>query len=34
MAQGIFGGNVRGEYEFIVIPLFSFVAYGPVFPVY
>ena len=31
---GIYGGNIREEYEFIVIPLFSFIVYGPASPIY
>ena len=31
---GISEGNIKREYEFIVIPLFSFIIYGPAFPVY
>ena len=32
--RGISKGNIRGEYEFIVITLFSFIVYGHAFPVY
>ena len=31
---GISEGNIKEEYEFIVIPLFSFIVYGPAFTVY
>ena len=27
-------GNIKGEYEFIILPLFSFIVYGPAFPVF
>ena len=30
----ILEGNISEEYEFVVIPLFLFIVYGPTFPVY